>query len=479
MDAGDIVNGKYEIVGLLGAGGMGSVYKARAADTGAFVALKVINSGDLAKNPVLVARFEREVKAASAIEAPHIVQVVDAGLDDASGMPFMAMELLLGEDTQQLIDRLSVVPPPLALAITAQACIGLQKAHEAKVVHRDIKPANLFLSAAAAGVSAEPTVVVKLLDFGVAKVKMDHANNAEMAGLTRTGSMLGSPLYMSPEQARGHKTIDHRADIWSLGVVLYQMLSGRTPHHDIDALGELIIAICSDPPRSVQDFAPWVAPEVAAVVHRALRFDPGHRYQSASAMLEAIAALLPSGFEIRATALTNLPPEARRVIADRLSPSEIEGGAVVPRAQVAPTPVAPAPPAASPAMVARAVEPKPGAASPTPIARAPGDPYAPAPLLARRSVAPPPQGAPEALATGAPASGLGPPASAPRSTLSLAIIAGVVTVLVLSLITLVRVFASGAPIWPLPPAEPDTVSPAERPQGPKPPSGAVKNEEPH
>jgi eukaryotic-like serine/threonine-protein kinase len=124
---------------------------------------------------------------------------------------------------------LGALPPELALRIAAQTCVGLQKAHEVNVFHRDIKPANLFLSH-----RDEGEIVVRLLDFGIAKVKMDQLSASGDQGYTRTGSMLGSPLYMSPEQAQGFKTIDHRTDIWSVGAVLYEALTGRTPHHGID-----------------------------------------------------------------------------------------------------------------------------------------------------------------------------------------------------------------------------------------------------
>jgi serine/threonine-protein kinase len=162
------------------------------------------------------------------------------------------------------------------------------------------------------------TLSVKVLDFGIAKVKMDRANLTDSKSLTQTGSMLGSPLYMSPEQARGSKSIDHRADIWSLGVVLYQALTGRTPNQDIDALGELIIAICSEPATPVQQFAPWVSPEVAAIVHRSLCFDPAERFQSAGEMAEAIGRLLPEGLSLRSEQVVSVDPEERARVAPTL-----------------------------------------------------------------------------------------------------------------------------------------------------------------
>ena len=311
---GKTLDGRYRVSRVIGGGGMGAVYEALHEGTGRRLAIKVISTGDITKNEALVGRFQREAKAAGSIDTQHIAQVLDTGRDSESGLPFMAMELLNGEDLQQFFRRVGPIPPELALRIAAQACIGLQKAHEARVVHRDIKPANLFLAQ-----RDEGQVIVKVLDFGIAKIKMDQANTTDTDGLTRTGSMLGSPLYMSPEQARGHKTIDHRADIWSLGVVLYQALTGRTPHHEIEALGELIITICASPPRPVQDFAPWVPGEVAAVVHGALRLAPEERFQTASAMLDAIKALLPNGWNLTQDMLIGVSEEERAQVAPRLS----------------------------------------------------------------------------------------------------------------------------------------------------------------
>lgn len=318
MDAknlvGSTIDNRYEVTRVIGAGGMGAVYEAMHAGTGRRVAVKVISTGDVTRDAGLVGRFQREAKAAGAIATQHICQVLDTGTDATTGWPYMAMEFMEGEDVQQLVRRIGVVSGELALRIVAQACVGLAKAHAAGVVHRDIKPANLFLAKGDDG-----KVVIKLLDFGIAKVKMEHASETGDAGLTRTGTMLGSPLYMSPEQARGMKTIDHRADIWSLGVVLYELLCGRTPYHHIDALGELIIAICSEPPAPVQEFGPWISPEAATIVHKALRANPNDRYQTATEMLDAIKQVLPNGFDVTDSMLVGLSEIQRSDIAQRIS----------------------------------------------------------------------------------------------------------------------------------------------------------------
>ena len=303
---------------------MGSVYEATDAATGRRVAVKVITA-EQARNKTLMGRFEREARAATGIATPHIVQVEGAGTDAATGLPYLVMEYLEGEDVLQLLRRLGPLSADLALRIAAQACLGLQKAHDERIVHRDIKPANLFL---ARGSGADR--IVKLLDFGIAKIKPDPTqSSAETAGLTNTGSMLGSPLYMAPEQARGHRDIDFRADIWSMGVVLYQALSGRTPHQESETLGELIIAICTELPPPLQEIAPWVRPEVAAVVHGAMRLDPTERFQSAAEMLTALQALLPRGFAIAEQMLAALPEAERATIAPALAPSFYD--TVVPR----------------------------------------------------------------------------------------------------------------------------------------------------
>ncbi len=277
-----VIGGKYRITELIGQGGMGTVFEAIHTGTGSRVAIKLIVSSDI-KEEIFV-RFQREARAAGTIDSHHIVRVFDMGTDERSGSPYMVMERLFGEDLSQLMRRVGPLSPHVAVALAAQAALGLAKAHESGVVHRDIKPANLFLHDG----GDQREIVVKILDFGIAKVLMDALQKSEEGGLTRTGSMLGSPHYMSPEQAQGLRTIDHRSDIWSLGVVLYKMLSGQTPNAHLQTLGQVILAICSHRTRPVQELAPWVPPEVAMIVERCLQPDPNHRFQNANELFAAL-----------------------------------------------------------------------------------------------------------------------------------------------------------------------------------------------
>src|SRR6185436_3877941 len=194
---GTTIDGRYRIDRLLGSGGMGAVYEAENLGTGRRVAVKMLLRGEIAHDPMMLGRFQREARAAGAIDTQHITQVFDTGIDPAGDVPYLVMEYLDGEDIQRLLRRLGPIHPDLALRVVAQACLGLQKAHDANIIHRDIKPANLFLARRDAGER-----VVKILDFGIAK-RTDQADNLEDAGLTGTGTVLGSPLYMSPEQAQG------------------------------------------------------------------------------------------------------------------------------------------------------------------------------------------------------------------------------------------------------------------------------------
>jgi hypothetical protein len=228
----------------------------------------------------------------------------------------MVVDRLDGEDVGALADRLGRLPVDLALRIAAQTCEGLVVAHAAGIIHRDIKPSNLFLTA--------PTAtgrIVKILDFGIARVAAEPASGE----LTKTGMILGSPLYMAPEQLRGVRELDHRADVWSLGVVLYRLLCGVVPHA-ITTLADALIKVCIEPAPPLRERAPWVPEEVAALVHRALEIDVDRRTPSAQAFAGELAAVLGEDTTITDEMMVAYRPSGRQQpraatpLADTLAP---------------------------------------------------------------------------------------------------------------------------------------------------------------
>ena len=313
----ELIGERYRVVRLLGSGGMGAVYEAVDATNGKSVAVKVISDERAQKPTGRVARLRdaRRHAAERPVRSPHIVEVLDSGVDPTTRVPYIVMELLDGEDLSSLLTRLGPISPELAVRVAVQAAKGLAEAHAAHVVHRDVKPGNLFLAKAAGDKR-----VVKVVDFGIAKFKGDGIRgDGQTAGLTKSGGILGSPLYMSPEQARGKKAIDERSDVWSLGVVIYTAITGAPPHRDTEELGDLIIRICSEVAEPIQNRAPWVVPEIAAIVQRALRFSPDERFRSAAEMGAALAAALPDAGDIDEAMLVPLADEERNRPATRLA----------------------------------------------------------------------------------------------------------------------------------------------------------------
>jgi serine/threonine protein kinase len=307
---GTLLGGKFRLLRKLGEGGMGAVYEAEAPD-GARAALKVISRSGAVENPETVRRFMREAKSTRAVASEHVVRVLEAEQDGGEGVPFIAMELLHGLDVDTLVKRVGALEPRAAAQIFVQAARGLAAAHEVGIVHRDVKPANLFLHE-----DDEGRITTKVCDFGVAKsVQVSDSQDTTM-DLTRTGGMLGSPLYMSPEQARNAKQVDARTDIWSLSISLYEALSGRKPWGGCTTMGELILGICTGELLPIQELAPWVSPELADVVHRGLQRDPAARWAS---LTEMAAALEPLSAEPGVTRrdLASLTAEQREQVAPR------------------------------------------------------------------------------------------------------------------------------------------------------------------
>lgn len=266
----EILDNKYRIIRLLGEGGMGAVYEGLNTRIQRRVAIKVLH-GNVASNHDAVQRFEREAQAAGRIGSKHIVQVLDLG-DLPGGDRFMVMEYLDGVDLTQRIRSLGEMKPREVYPLAVQVLEGLIAAHDAGIVHRDLKPDNIFIVP-----EGETSDFVKILDFGISKF---NVTGGEFS-MTQTGVVMGTPYYMSPEQAKGSRDLDHRTDIYSLGVILYEALSGEVPHN-AETFNALIIKIVLEdapplpPPTSDEEAA------FQAIVKKALARDVKDRYQSAA-----------------------------------------------------------------------------------------------------------------------------------------------------------------------------------------------------
>jgi eukaryotic-like serine/threonine-protein kinase len=255
---------------------MGSVWLAEHIELGTRVAVKLMDPG-LAANPEGIGRFKREAQAAANLDSPNIVRVFDYGID--SGNPYIAMELLKGESLAERLARLGRIDAASMANIYMQVGKAITKAHEAGIVHRDLKPDNIFL------VADDDGDLAKVIDFGIAK-RTSLVPGPLSAVQTQTGAMLGTPYYMSPEQASGSKNIDYRTDIWSLGIIAFECITGQRPYES-DSLGALVLAICTGEPRVPSRYAPVPAGFDGWFARCAAR-DPTDRFQSTR---EAAAAL--------------------------------------------------------------------------------------------------------------------------------------------------------------------------------------------
>jgi eukaryotic-like serine/threonine-protein kinase len=278
VTAGHVLRGRYRLEAQLGAGGMGTIWRAQDLVLNAPVAVKVVDRTAVPDEETL-SRFMREAQSAATLRSPHVVQILDHGLDGK--VPFMAMELLEGENLAQRIKRVKRLSPQETARVLSHIGRAIGRAHEAGIVHRDLKPENVFL------VKNEDEEIAKVLDFGVAKVERHALSEGTR---TRTGSILGTPFYMSPEQAQGNRAVDSRSDLWSMGVIAFECLTGKRPFYS-DGLGDLVLAICV---REIPQPSAIASVPIGfdAWWNRAVARDPEKRFQSAKELTESLREAL-------------------------------------------------------------------------------------------------------------------------------------------------------------------------------------------
>lgn len=275
----ELVAGKYRLTRLLGRGGMGSVWEGVHNTLGTRVACKFIEA-EYADSEEARSRFENEARAAASLRSKHVVEVYDHGVT-GDGRPYIVMEFLQGEPLDKRLERSGRLTLPEAASVITHVARALAKAHGAGIVHRDLKPENIFL----VWDDEDSEDIAKVVDFGIAKFT---DKSAGISSSTRTGSVLGTPYYMSPEQARGLRSVDYRSDLWSLGVITFRCVTGRLPFEG-EALGDLLVKLCTAPVPMPSQFLPGLPPAFDAWMARALSRDPDARFADARAMAQALA----------------------------------------------------------------------------------------------------------------------------------------------------------------------------------------------
>jgi len=297
---GSLLAGKYEILRSVGEGGMGVVYEALHQRLGERVAIKLLREQDR-QSPEIVARFEREARMAAKLKSANVARIHDVDtLPD--GTPFIVMEFLEGHDLDAELAQRAPLPTLEGVGYVLQACSAVQEAHERGIIHRDLKPHNLFLC----GQGKDRKV--KLLDFGISK--LSEADSS----VTATRSALGTPLYMSPEQIRSSRRADARSDIWSLGVILYEVLTGTTPFTG-ESPTAVVAAITADPVRSPRELRSELPDGLVEIMMRALEKDPDRRFQTVRDLAEALAPYSALGAWVPEPVVKS-DPRAVRVLTD-------------------------------------------------------------------------------------------------------------------------------------------------------------------
>jgi serine/threonine-protein kinase len=294
LSPGLVVGRKLRLDREIARGGMGSVWAAFNTQLEAPVAVKFM-SPTAVGSPELVSRFQREAKAAAQIRSPHVVQIYEHGVH--IGLPYIVMELLEGEDLGKRLSRAGKLTLPQAAEIVTQVCKALRRAHEMGIIHRDLKPANVFLAR-----HDDDEEIVKVLDFGIAKSLVPSGDGEQS---TQTGTLVGTPHYMSPEQAQRSREIDARSDLWSLGIIAYRALTGKVPFKGDDMIN-VLVKVCTEPIPAPTSLAPELPPAVDAFFEHALCRDPDGRFQSAREMSDAFLTLV--GRRVMYSEISFAPP---------------------------------------------------------------------------------------------------------------------------------------------------------------------------
>ena len=283
---GTTLAGRYRLLRVLGEGGMGTVFEAVHLELGKRVAIKILTAFS-SRHDEASTRFLREARAASAVESEHIVHVFDVGEDLSAGL-YMVMEVLKGEDLAARLEKCGRLASQDAAGIVWQMSLALERAHAAGIVHRDLKPANVFLTH-----SDDGSIHVKVLDFGIAKL-VREAQGSARGGITKGGTAVGTPQYMSPEQAQGLPSVDARTDLYSLGALLFECITGRPPYEELGSYEQTILKILMEPPPRPSTLVPGIAPAMEQLILQLMARDPAARPRSLAEVRARLMEIHPA-----------------------------------------------------------------------------------------------------------------------------------------------------------------------------------------